>query len=58
MALLYHRNVTPFDVIAARMIVEIAGNTGNGNLDYWGNWRALACSLVSKMNSTLSYCRG
>jgi capsular polysaccharide transport system permease protein len=26
MALLYHRNVTPFDVVAARMIVEIAGN--------------------------------
>ena len=28
MALLYHRNVTPFDVVAARMIVEIAGNYG------------------------------
>ncbi len=28
MPLLYHRNVTPFDVVAARMIVEIAGNYG------------------------------
>lgn len=28
MALLYHRNVTPFDVVAARLIVEIAGNYG------------------------------
>jgi capsular polysaccharide transport system permease protein len=28
MALLYHRNVTPFDVVTARLIVEIAGNYG------------------------------
>jgi capsular polysaccharide transport system permease protein len=28
MSLLYHRNVTPFDVVAARMIVEIVGNYG------------------------------
>ncbi len=28
MSLLYHRNVTPFDVVASRLLVEILGNYG------------------------------
>ena len=34
MALFYHRNVTPFDAIAARMAIEIIGNYGAAVFSY------------------------